>query len=183
MNGLPECLPLFTPSYSLAIMSASAASTGMTRPASSSALTRVAPGRVDCPPTSRKSAPESIINRARSNTDATSTPFAPPYVNDLGFNSSIRDSISTPPSLKESGVTLRIPMTRVRSPQLHNVVGEFLYPPIGMTRRRSPESDPTLRSPPTPAHSLAAVAKPALTGSAHIANPPPTPVPASASPL
>ena len=30
---------------------------------------------------------------------------------------------------------------------------------------------------------LAAVAKPALTGSAHIANPPPTPVPASASPL
>ena len=154
----------------------------MTRPASSSALTRVAPGRVDCPPTSRKSAPESIIRRARSNTDATSTPFAPPYVNLTLFNS-IRDSISTPPSLKESGVTLRIPMTRVRSPQLHNVAGEFLYPPIGMTRRRSLESDPTLRSPPTPAQSLAAVARPALTGSAHIFNPPPTPVPASASPL
>ena len=74
---------------------ASACTTGSTRRASVSGSTGVKPGRVDSPPTSMISAPSSSILR----------PCA------------IAASVSrcSPPSLKESGVTLRTPMMRGRS--------------------------------------------------------------------
>ena len=70
--------------------------TGAVRRVSSSAATLAAPGRVDSPPTSTQSAPSS--NRRRPRATAASVPA------------------SCPPSEKESGVTLRMPMTSVRSP-------------------------------------------------------------------
>ena len=71
--------------------------TGRTRSSSSSTETAVEPGRVDSPPTSRMSAPSSTIRVACATAAARSR--------------------NRPPSEKESGVTLRIPMTRVRSAQ------------------------------------------------------------------
>lgn len=67
--------------------------TGITRDNSSSSLTRVAPGRVDSPPMSSSSAP----------CRTSSTPWAMAA-------SACR---YRPPSLKESGVTLTMPITRV----------------------------------------------------------------------
>ncbi|CAB4710326.1 unannotated protein [freshwater metagenome] len=69
--------------------------TGKTRDCSSSAETRAAPGRVDSPPISMMSTPSEIICNAR-----------------LTANSVL---LKRPPSAKESGVTLRIPMTIIRS--------------------------------------------------------------------
>ena len=63
--------------------------------ASSSGVTGLEPGRVDSPPTSMMSAPSSSICSARS-TAAAGSRFSPP-------------------SLNESGVTLRMPMTRGRA--------------------------------------------------------------------
>ena len=76
----------------IAPASARAATTGTTRRASSSGETGLKPGRVDSPPTSMMSAPWSSM----------SMPWA------------MAASASTyePPSEKESGVTLRTPMTR-----------------------------------------------------------------------
>ena len=74
---------------------ASARTTGSTRRASSSGLTGVNPGRVDSPPTSMMSAPASSIAR--------------PY------SMAASGSKCSPPSLNESGVTLRTPMMRGRS--------------------------------------------------------------------
>mmetsp|Transcript_1919 Transcript_1919/g.5096 ORF Transcript_1919/g.5096 Transcript_1919/m.5096 type:complete len:249 (+) Transcript_1919:1759-2505(+) len=73
--------------------------TGTVRRICSSTSISVAPGLVDSPPMSMMVAPSSTISRARA-TDR-STPSSP--------------SLHFPPSLKESGVTLSIPMTRVRS--------------------------------------------------------------------
>ena len=75
--------------------SASSVITGITRIRSSSSLTRSAPGRVDSPPTSMMSTPSEIISLARL--------------------IAASKSKCLPPSAKESGVTLRIPITRVRS--------------------------------------------------------------------
>ena len=69
--------------------------TGTTRSSSSATTGRVAPGRVDSPPTSRTSAPWASRSRPWASADAVSA--------------------YRPPSLKESGVTLTIPITRGRS--------------------------------------------------------------------
>ena len=74
---------------------ASARTTGSTRRASSSGSTGVKPGRVDSPPTSMMSAPSSSILRPCSIAASASK--------------------CSPPSLNESGVTLRTPMMRGRS--------------------------------------------------------------------
>ena len=74
---------------------ASARITGSTRLASSSAETGVKPGRVDSPPTSMMSAPESSMARP------------------CAMAASV--SMCSPPSLKESGVTFSTPMMRGRS--------------------------------------------------------------------
>ena len=68
--------------------------TGTTRAPSSLAVTGVKPGRVDSPPTSMMSAPSSSIWSARATAASTSR--------------------FSPPSEKESGVTLRMPMMRGR---------------------------------------------------------------------
>ncbi len=68
--------------------------TGSTRPDSSSALTRCAPGRVDSPPTSTMSAPS--------------------CTSDMPWVMAASGSRNAPPSEKESGVTLTTPMTRQR---------------------------------------------------------------------
>ena len=68
--------------------------TGTTRSSSSATTGRVAPGRVDSPPTSRTSAPWASSSRPWASADAVSA--------------------YRPPSLKESGVTLTIPITRGR---------------------------------------------------------------------
>ncbi len=73
---------------------ASARTTGSTRRSSSASSTRVAPGRVDSPPTSIRSAP--AATRSRPCLTAAS-----------GSN-------HCPPSEKESGVTLTTPMTAHR---------------------------------------------------------------------
>ena len=73
---------------------ASSRTTGMTRRASSSALGRWAPGRVDSPPTSRMSAPCATSCRPCSTAAAASN--------------------QRPPSLNESGVTLTTAMTSGR---------------------------------------------------------------------
>src|SRR5689334_14613319 len=70
--------------------------TGTTRWISSSADTGSPPGRVDSPPTSMISAPSKIICSACATAASTET--------------------NCPPSLKLSGVTLRMPMMSVRSP-------------------------------------------------------------------
>ena len=94
---------------------ASARTTGRTRRASSSGFTGVKPGRVDSPPTSMMSAPASSISR----------PWA----------MAVSASKCSPPSLKESGVTLRTPMMRGRSnlssnlPQRHVLVSCAMYTP------------------------------------------------------
>ena len=75
--------------------STNSVTTGMTRSFSSSSLTRSAPGLVDSPPTSIMSTPSAIISFARVIADAKSK--------------------CLPPSAKESGVTFKIPITRVRS--------------------------------------------------------------------
>lgn len=69
--------------------------TGTTRRSSSSSSTRVAPGRVDSPPTSTRSAPWAASSRPCSTAAAVSN--------------------QRPPSEKESGVTLTTPMTAQRS--------------------------------------------------------------------
>ncbi len=71
-------------------------STGTTRRTSSSAGTCAAPGRVDSPPTSMMSAP-SASSRSAAATAWSGSGYAPPSAN-------------------ESGVTLMIPITSVRSP-------------------------------------------------------------------
>src|SRR5438045_4209835 len=76
--------------------SASAATTGSTRERSSSADTMSAPGRVDSPPTSMRSAP----SRSRRSPASTATP----------------GSIFGIGSANESGVTFRMPISRQRSP-------------------------------------------------------------------
>lgn len=73
----------------------SCCTTGRTRSCSTSTGTRSAPGRVDSPPTSTRSAP--VATRCRACASAAST------------------ARCRPPSLNESGVTLRIPITRVPS--------------------------------------------------------------------
>ncbi len=75
--------------------------TGTTRSASTLGETGVAPGRVDSPPTSMMSAPSSSISRPRRTARSTSSTPSP--------------SSRLPPSEKESGVTLRMPMTRGRA--------------------------------------------------------------------
>ena len=65
--------------------------TGTTRRSSSSSLGRSAPGRVDSPPTS--------------------TTLAPAATRDRPWAIAASVSIHRPPSLKESGVTLTMPMT------------------------------------------------------------------------
>ena len=80
----------------IVIVSAKAAMTGTTRRISSAAVTVAPPGRVDSPPTSMMSAPSATIARACS--------------------TARRASKNCPPSLKLSGVTLRMPMTSVRPP-------------------------------------------------------------------
>ena len=67
--------------------------TGMTRALSSSALMRDDPGRVDSPPTSIIFTPSATIASARA-------------------TASVREKWR-PPSAKESGVTLRMPITKV----------------------------------------------------------------------
>ena len=74
---------------------ANSRTTGTTRPSSSSAVTRTAPGRVDSPPTSMRSAPSAMSRRARATATA--------------------GSFQRPPSEKLSSVTLTMPMTRQRS--------------------------------------------------------------------
>lgn len=69
--------------------------TGMTRLSSSASSTRVAPGRVDSPPTSTRSAP--CATRSRPCLTA------------------VVVSNQRPPSEKESGVTFTTPMTAHRS--------------------------------------------------------------------
>src|ERR1700712_3706559 len=72
----------------------SPATTGSTRSRSSVSVTRTAPGRVDSPPTSSTSAPSfSICSPARTADSGDS---------------------NRPPSENESGVTLTMPITRVR---------------------------------------------------------------------
>src|SRR5438270_2840494 len=75
---------------------ASASMTGITRRCSSAPSTVAAPGRVDSPPTSMMAAPSSAIRTPASTAASRSK--------------------STPPSEKESGVTLITPMMSVRSP-------------------------------------------------------------------
>ena len=70
----------------------SALTTGITRRCSSSAETRSAPGRVDSPPISMISTPSSIISKPRWTACSKVKCF--------------------PPSAKESGVTLTMPITR-----------------------------------------------------------------------
>ena len=79
---------------------ASASTTGTTRRSSSSSGTASAPGRVDSPPTSTMAAPSDTISSPR--------------------RSARPGSANRPPSEKESGVTLRIPITsgRERSKRL-----------------------------------------------------------------
>jgi hypothetical protein len=74
---------------------ASLSITGITRLSSSSTGTSTAPGRVDSPPTSSRSAP----SPASFNPCATAA----------------STSACSPPSENESGVTLTMPMTRARS--------------------------------------------------------------------
>jgi hypothetical protein len=73
-----------------------ARSTGITRACSSAAVMGVAFGRVDSPPRSRRSAPSSSICSACATAGSR--------------------SMNLPPSENESGVTLRMPMMRVRGP-------------------------------------------------------------------
>ena len=77
------------------VFPASFSITGMTRRSSSSTVTAAAPGRVDSPPMSRMSAPSSARRRAWATA------------------SSVR--AKWPPSEKESGVTLTMPMISPRS--------------------------------------------------------------------
>jgi len=79
--------------------------TGSTRRSSSSTGTSPAPGRVDSPPTSSRSAPSSTILSAC----ATAAPV----------------SACAPPSENESGVTLSTPMMNVRSPSFSSRVFSF----------------------------------------------------------
>src|SRR5688572_9965851 len=74
---------------------ASASITGTTRAISSSTETGSPPGRVDSPPISMISAPSEIISSARAR--------------------ALSRERNCPPSLKLSGVTLRMPMMSVRS--------------------------------------------------------------------
>ena len=84
-------------------------STGCRRPNSASTGTTAAPGRVDSAPRSRRSAPSSIMRWAAS--------------------MAADGSSHCPPSEKESGVRLRIPITNGRSsdnskrPHRRNVAG------------------------------------------------------------
>ncbi|MNI61424.1 hypothetical protein D3C73_1166950 [compost metagenome] len=78
-----------------AVRAASCSMTGTTRRSSSSIDTGAAPGRVDSPPMSSRSAPSSTSFRPCA-TAASVVSWAPPSEN-------------------ESGVTLTIPMTRARS--------------------------------------------------------------------
>ncbi|CAM5744821.1 hypothetical protein SHIRM173S_04261 [Streptomyces hirsutus] len=73
---------------------ASPRTTGMTRLSSSASSTRVAPGRVDSPPTSIRSAPWATRSR--------------PCL------TAVVVSNQRPPSEKESGVTFTTPMTAQR---------------------------------------------------------------------
>ena len=68
--------------------------TGITRSSSSSRETGSCPGRVDSPPTSIRSAPASTIRRA--------------------WATARSRLLCRPPSEKESGVTFKMPITRVR---------------------------------------------------------------------
>ena len=77
------------PSFTISVI------TGITRFNSSSSVTLAAPGRVDSPPTSMMSAPSAINLRAWAIASFESKNF--------------------PPSAKESGVTFKIPNTKVRS--------------------------------------------------------------------
>ena len=89
---------------------ASACTTGMTLRISSSTSTTDAPGRVDSPPTSITVAPSATICNAR----ATAASW----------------ELCKPPSLKESGVTFRIPITcgwdksKRKRPQLRTRFGK-----------------------------------------------------------
>ena len=67
--------------------------TGIVRTNSSASVTRSAPGRVDSPPTSMMSTPSEIISFTR-------------------FIAAGRE-LCIPPSAKESGVTFKIPITKV----------------------------------------------------------------------
>ncbi len=87
---------------------ASASTTGITRRNSSSRATGAAPGRVDSPPTSTMSAPSSIIWRPRVMACSC-------------WN-------QRPPSEKESGVTLRMAITKGRSSRVE----------LGMTTQSKP---------------------------------------------
>jgi len=77
------------------VAAATALTVGIRRRSSSSSGTGVAPGRVDSPPISISAAPSATICSAC----ATALP----------------GSVKSPPSENESGVTLRIPITRGRS--------------------------------------------------------------------
>ena len=92
-----------------------AAMTGTTRARSSSALTATWPGRVDSPPMSRMSAPSATIRRAWATAASTGSPAA-------------GASTRRPSPENESGVTLRMPITYVRSPQ-RNVAGPMRVVP------------------------------------------------------
>ena len=92
----------------------SSATSGTTRRISSSAETGAAPGAVLAPPMSSTSAP----SRASRSACAAAAGSAP----------------SSPPSEKESGVALRMPITRVRSRQRQAPLGS------GVVRTRAPPS-------------------------------------------
>src|SRR5258705_4298152 len=107
---------------------ASASTTGIARRCSSAASTAAAPGRVDSPPTSRMPAPSSAIRTQASTAAAASK--------------------STPPSERESGVTLMTPMMTVRSPR-----GSVRPPGSGtVNRRRGCMSRRVYKTRPTPVY-------------------------------
>ena len=107
-----------------------ASMTGSTRSNSSCTGTSAAPGRVDSPPTSRRSAPASASARA------------------CGTARSRRDG--WPPSEKLSGVTLSTPITKVRSPQ--RSVGPPAPSAPGPRRRRRDASSASARLELRPLH-------------------------------
>ena len=113
---------------------ASLSMTGITRDVSSASETGRAPGytdggRVDMPPTSSRSTPDSWKRSASRTAASTSLP--------------------TPSPEKESGVTLTTPMTYVRAPHSKGVppmtVVPYRTPP--RLQCRSPQTRPVLTSP------------------------------------
>src|SRR5262249_47031865 len=115
------------------VAAASRSITGTTRRSSSSAGTGAAPGRVDSPPTSTTSAPVST----------SSMPWA----------TAASGSRKQPPSEKESGVTLRTPMTAARAPHTRSQSNTATPPSAEAYRRGLAAAHPRL---PDEAHGLGA---------------------------